>query len=357
MLSKSVESGLFLRFIGSDYSRGLLIWLDIDNSRQNHEYRGHFPASVSLIVIVRFISLMKKERRLSNPGRRPFWLPALTYYFLTIAVAIAIFFLVWAILAEAKEANPWIAAGLISSTSMVAAIVIREVILRQRRNNIFRAQKRLDRSILSIPIPLRRDDPNKLTLERNAILLSEIARKSEAAKVLGNFSEGHREVFELCAQYIAVATKEIPHIGVGSPRLAAIQRGRAQAEILHQEHMLRWAEIEIRANIAVDDEERVSKRLAGAKKALRVARTALENYPENSDLLTSRLAIEEFILSMRIAEAVGRAERAEGRGELEKALEGFMEARRLMQKSPQAIEEEAGLLRITARIEQISMEI
>lgn len=300
---------------------------------------------------------MKKERRLSNLGRRPFWLPAMTYYFLTMAIAIVVFFLVWAILAEAKEANPWIAAGLISSTSMVAAIVIREVVLRHRRNTIFLAQKRLDRSILSVPVPVRRDDPNKLTLERNAILLGEIARKSEAAKVLGNFSEGHREVFELCAQYIAVATKEIPHIGVGSPRLAAIQRGRAKAEILHQEHMLRWAEIEIRANITADDEDRVSRRLAGAKKALRVVRTALDNYPENSDLMTSSLAIEDFILSMRIAEAVQRAERAEGRGELEKALEAFVEARRLMQKSPQAMEEDAGLLRITTRIEQLSMKI
>lgn len=298
---------------------------------------------------------MERERRPSHPRRRPFWLPALTYYFLTTAVAITIFFLVWAILAEAKEPNPWIAAGLIASTSMITAIVIREVVLRHRQNTIFVAQKRLDRTMLSAPRPVRRDEPHKLTLERNAILLSEIARKSEAAKVLGNFSDGHREVFELCAQYLAVATKELPNIGVGSPRLAPIQRGRARAELLHQQHMLRWAEIEIRSNIAFDDDDRVSKRLGGAKKALRAAMTALESYPENSDLMTSRAAIEDFILSMRIAEAVQRAERAEGRGELGKALEGFIEVRRLMQKSPQAIKEETGLLRITAKIEQISL--
>ena len=300
---------------------------------------------------------MKKERRPNNPKHRPFWLPALTYYFLTIAVAIAVFFLVWGILAEAKEENPWIVAGLISSTSMIIAVLVREVVLRYRRDAVFQAQKRLDRSILSAPVPVRRAEPDKLTLERNAILLGEIARKSEAANVLGNFSEGHREVFELCAQYLTVAAKQLPRIGVGSPRLAAIQRGRAKAERLHQEHMLRWAEIEIKSNIGFGGEERVSRKLGGAKKALKAALTALEIYPDNSDLMTSRLAIEEFILSMRIAEVIERAERAESRGEFEKALEGFIEARRLMLNSPEASQGESGLSKITARIEQISMKI
>ncbi|MEO5858898.1 MAG: hypothetical protein ABIR33_08120 [Pyrinomonadaceae bacterium] len=297
---------------------------------------------------------MKRGRQLSNSGSRPFWLPASTYYFLTLAVAIAVFFLVWAILAEAKEETPWIAAGLISSTSMIVAIVVREVVLRHRRNSIFLAQKRLDRSVLSVPVPVRRNEPNKLTLERNAILLGEIVRKSEAAKVLGHFSESHREVFELCAQYIAVATKELPNIGVGSPRLVAIQRGRAKVEMLHQEHMLRWAEIEIRNNIAFGVEERVSRRMVGAKKALQVAMIALEKYPQNADLLTSRSAIEDFILSMKIADAIQRAERAEARGDLQKALDRFTEARTLMLTSPQASEEELGFQKITAKIEQIA---
>lgn len=297
---------------------------------------------------------MKRDRRSNDPRRRPFWLPASTYYFLTIAIAIAIFFLVWAILAEAKEENPWIAAGLIGSTSMIAGVVVREVILRHRRHSMFLAQKRLDRSVLSIPVPVRPDEPNKLTLERNAILLGEITRKSEAAKVLGHFSESHREVFELCAQYISVATKELPNIGVGSPRLAAIQRGRAKAESLHQEHMLRWAEIEIRNSIASSEDERFSARLDRAKKALRVTVTALESYPENSDLVTSRAAIEDFILSMRIDQAVQKAERAESRGDLEKALDGFIEAKRLMQKRPLPLDEEA---KITAKIEYIVGEI
>ncbi|HQU93543.1 MAG TPA: hypothetical protein PLK77_14655 [Pyrinomonadaceae bacterium] len=297
---------------------------------------------------------MKRERRLNDPRRRPYWLPASTYYFLMTAVAIAVFFLVWAILAEAKEENPWIAAGLVASTSMIAAIVVREVILRHRRHAIFLAQKRLDRSVLSIPVPVRQEEPNKLTLERNAILLGEITRKSEAAKVLGHFPESHREVFELCAQYISVATKELPNIGVGSPRLAAIQRGRAKVESLHKEHMLRWAEIEIRSSIASVEDERFSSKLDRAKKALRVAVVALESYPDNSDLINSRLAIEDFILSMRIGQAVQRAERAEGRGELEKALDGFIEAKRLMQKRPFPLDEEE---KVTAKIEQITSAI
>ena len=62
-------------------------------------------------------------------------------------------------------------------------------------------------------------------------------------------------------------------------------------------------------------------------------------------------------MSMRIAEAVQRAERAELRGDFEKALDGFIEARRLMQNNPQNLESEVGLQPITERIEKISKQL
>ena len=63
------------------------------------------------------------------------------------------------------------------------------------------------------------------------------------------------------------------------------------------------------------------------------------------------------MVSMRIAEAVERAERAELRGDAEKALERFVEARRLMQKNPSVIVQEHSLLEITEKIEAILGEI
>ena len=271
---------------------------------------------------------MRNDRRLRKS--RPFWLPASTYYFLAAAIAIGIFFLVWAILGEARDENPWIAAGLMASASMIAAVVLREIVLRLRRNSIFIAQRKLDNALLAAPIPVRREDhPGKLTLERNAILLEEIKRKSEAAMVLGRLAESHREVFELCAQYLEVAKRELPTIGVGSPRLVPITRGRDRVERIHRRHMLKWAEIEIKANTqAALDTDRISIRSERARRALHAVELAFDHYPDEPDIVRSKVAVEDFVISIKAAEAVHRSERAESKGDLEKALTCLLEAER-----------------------------
>lgn len=272
---------------------------------------------------------MKKDRRLRRS--RPFWLPASTYYFLAAAIAIGIFFLVWAILGDARGEDPWISAGLLASASMIAAVVVREIVLRARRNSIFSAQRKLDNAVLSAPVAVRREGrPDKLSLEANATLLDEIKRKSEAAMVLGKLPESHREVFELCARYLEVAKRELPLIGVGSPRLAPITRGRDRVERIHRRHMLKWAEIEIRANTqAALETDRASTRSDRARRALDVAKVAFDHYPDEPDVIRSREAVEDFVVSIKVAEAVQKAERAEAKGDLDKAMERLMEAERI----------------------------
>jgi len=271
---------------------------------------------------------MKKNRRLRNG--RPFWLPASTYYFLAAAVAIGVFFLVWAILGETRDENPWIAAGLMASMSMIAAVVLREVVLRFRRNSLVSAQRKLDNSVLAFPVPVREEPPNKLTLERNTILLEEIKRKSEAAMVLGKLAESHREVFELCGLYLEVAKRELPTIGVGSPRLAAITRGRDRVDRLHRRHMLKWAEIEIKANTqAAMESARHSQRMEKAENAMRAASTAFEHYPDEPDIVRSMLAVEDFVYSLKAAEELRRSARAEDRGDLKRALSHALVAEKL----------------------------
>lgn len=274
---------------------------------------------------------MKKARR---KGSLPFWLPAPTFYFLAAAFAIGIFFLVWAILAESKEENPWITAGLIASVSMITAVVVREGILRYRRNALVNEQKRLDRSLLSVPFSSNpSSDAQKLSLERNAFLLNEIVQKSDAATILGHLPGSHREVFELCERYVQVVTRELATVGVGSPRLSALTRGRDKAERLHKHHMLKWAEIEVRANtLAASESESASVSVDRARAALRVLKTASVRYPDEPNIVASRIAVEEFLLSTRIKAAFERAERAERRGDLETAFDSLLEAERLALK-------------------------
>lgn len=298
---------------------------------------------------------MNRERRSIRPGGRPFWLPASTYYFLAIAVAIGVFFLTWAILAESKEESPWISAGLMASVSMISAVLVREVIIRTRRNAVSSAQRRLDATILSASVlPRREQTSNKLSLERNAILLAEIERKSEAARVLHTLAESHQEVFLLCEQYIDVASRELPNIGVGSPRLVAIKKGRDRAARLHKYHMLKWAEIGLRRDVAHLDLDQMPGSLESAEVALRVAETALTYYSDHRELLESKLLIESFISSARALEAIERAERAELSGDLDGALDWFLEANRLQGDTSGAYLEDVRFDEIPKNIQRIS---
>lgn len=277
---------------------------------------------------------MTGHRQNIRPRRLPFWLPASTYYFLAAAIAIGIFFFVWAILNEGSDESPWITAGLFSSLTMIGAVLVREVILRNRRERIFAAQRRLDNSLLSAPIGLKKaNDPEKFTIERNSVLLSEIKRKSEAAKVLSTLADSHREVFLLCDEYLSIARRELPSIGVGSPRLAAITKGRDSVERRHKFHMLKWAEIEVRRSTqAASESERFTVKLEKAKKALSIVETAVDHYPDEPGLTNSREILSELVVSIRVSNWIEKAERAEKKGNTSLALSNYHDALYFLEK-------------------------
>src|SRR5687767_7750834 len=149
---------------------------------------------------------MHRYRGEISRHRRPFWLPASNYYVLAVAVVIGVFFLLWGILNDGREETPWIGAGLGAAIVLALAVVVREIILREVRRRFLISQSRLDHKVKLARKLIDREGP-KLTLERNAAILHEISRKSEAAKVLGRFADGHREVCELCDEYVAVVNR------------------------------------------------------------------------------------------------------------------------------------------------------
>lgn len=260
--------------------------------------------------------------------RRPFWLPASNYYVLALAVMIAFFFLVWGILHDGMGEPPWIPAGLGSSLLLFFAVFLREVVLRRARRRFIVAQRQLDESLNWRALASERaSHPHKLTLERNASILGEIRKKSEAARILGKLSDGHLEVFEMCSEYLLLSTNELKTVAVGSPRLPAIQRGRESVRELHRYHLLRWAEIESRA-LTQEARNRVkmSERLETAQRAREVIGSALEYYPEESSLLESNTALEEYIASIRISYWIEKAERAAFKNNYKQALSLYRDA-------------------------------
>ncbi len=271
---------------------------------------------------------MQRQRGKLFDSRSPFWLPASSYYVLSLAMAVGLFFLMWGILNEGKEETPWIIGAAGAGIVLTAAIVLREVILRNARNRFLATQNRMDKSLRGVAKRVVEDrNPAKLTLERNAAILSEIRKKSAAAKVLGKFSAGHMEVFQLCEEYMAAATGELPNVGIGSPRLAALRKGTATAGEYHRYHLLQWAEIETRTlTQEANNRAKMKEKLETAQKAIGAVEFGLKYYPDEVSLLDSHKVLAEFVTSIKVSSTVEKAERAYFKGNVKQAINLYQDA-------------------------------
>lgn len=260
--------------------------------------------------------------------RRPFWLPASNYYILASAATIAFFFLIWGILHEGREETPWIGAGIGASFILGGAVVLREIVLKSIRNRYLMEQKRLDSNIDTIVLsnnPARQS--NKLTLEQNSAIIREIRRKSEAASVLSNLSEGHYEVFEMCQEYLLLNADELQKVSVGSPRLAALRRGREVIANLHRFHLLQWAEVEAKElTRKAKNQISISDKLESAQKALTIIDSALQFYPQELNLQESEVALKDFIASIKVTHWIEQAERSAFKGNYKRAISHYRDA-------------------------------
>ena len=265
-------------------------------------------------------------KTVSSNGRRPFWLPASNYYVLAFAVSIAFFFLAWGILHESGEEIPWATAGIASSLVLISSVILRELILLRAFRRV-RLQQGFSGQVSSRASSTNYRDPEKLTLERNAAILAEIQKKSDAANVLDRLSAGHREVFELCRAYMTRNETELKTVSPGSPRLTALLRGRSAVAEFHRYHLLKWAQLEVYGltNEAREHENPEDKKRA-AKAALSVIDTALESYPSDESLIGSQELLRDMVVSITVSDWIERAERAAFQGNYTSARQLYMEA-------------------------------
>lgn len=297
-----------------------------------------------------------KIGRNSGKYRRPFWLPASSYYILASAVAIAFFFFLWGILHEGGEDMPWITAGIGASILIIGAVILREIVLRNARNKFLSAQKRLDHNLNKvIPQVIANNDSHKLSLQQNAGIIKEIQKKSEAAKVLGKLSEGHLEVFEMCSEYLTVNETQLETVGLGSPRLAALQRGREIVQKLRHYHLLAWAELESRS-FSQEAKTRViiSEKVEMSQKALSVLEFALQFYPNERQLIESNEALKEFAGSIKISDLIEKAELAAFKDNYKLAINHYKEVLFFLARDNVKSEEKEGIAqKINSEIEKI----
>lgn len=283
--------------------------------RTNHEYR-----------IDGF-----SKRKIGHPPykyRRPFWLPASNYYVLTVGLTIVFFLILWGILHEEGEDTPLIASGIAAVIVLGIGIFLREVILRKARARYLLIERQLDLNLKNVALPVRANvNANKLSVQRNAALIEDIRRKSEAAQAHGKFSERHLEVFRLCNDYLLLNQKQLETVGIGSPRLAALRRGKEVVERLHHFHLLAWAQNTTRS-LTQESKTRVtmSEKSERAQRALEILNEALEFYPNDARLLESESAVREFITLIKVSHWIEQAERAAFKDNYKRAINHYRDA-------------------------------
>lgn len=299
--------------------------------------------------------------RSQKPKRpQPFYLPAANYYVLTFAIGTGIFFVVWGLLHDTGDEMPWVTAGVTFSAFVGGAVVVREVLIRRARKRFEDTKREMDNQLAEAMIKVRVSGrAPKLTIEQNQLLLNEIVRKSEAAKVLGKFAEAHREVFELCSRYIMVAERELPQVSVGSPRLPALRKGATRAAKLRRFHVLAWAQIETtRLTQAARSSDRSVEKVASVQEAISLIDMAISHCPDEASLNDSRSLLTEMLASVRIAHFEEKAERAIFNGQRQEALTYYRDALfHLGRENSTSMERDRKADEIQKRMEKLRIEI
>lgn len=295
---------------------------------------------------------MHPRYRINLKHAGSFWLSAANFYVLAAAVAIAAFFLALWLLHDGSGEQPWMPAGIAASAVLVGAVILRRAILRKAQSRAF-AARQLDRNWRQLGS--NSPNENKLTIEQNAAILRELKRKSDAAIVLAKYSDGHREVFQLCGQYLEINQREMKTVNPGSPRIAALRRGREIAEGFHRQHMLIWAEIEAKSLLEEAQlKSKVAEKIEIAGRALAVVDSALNVYPAERKLSESSIAIMDFIVKVKVSDFVERAGRAKARGNRKQAERLFRNALKELGSNPEDSDRAMAAEKIQGEIERLA---
>lgn len=244
----------------------------------------------------------------AKPGA-PRAVSAVNYYFLAVFASAAIFFIVWAVLHDGYDDAPLVVAGISALFCGGSFVFVREVLMRRSRKRAIAARK-LSQQLRLVGNNLRPEErEGKLTLKKNDELLAEIRTKSEAARVLVKFADAHKEVFDLCEDYLKKAAAELSMAHPTSPRVPALRKGTVSANKRHRYHLLKWAEIKAKAFTAeVGTADSLDAKIAAGEDALAAVDQAYQVYPDELTLLDSQEVLRAFLTSAKVKRSVRQAE-------------------------------------------------
>lgn len=265
--------------------------------------------------------------------------------------AMALFFGLWWMLVSGGDEAPWIPAGLAASVVLLVALSAREVIMRRAWTRYLLEQGG-ERSARSSR------EKSSSGKSQSASLLSSawrtIQKQSLEADADSN-PESHFDVFHLCQDYLTSTDEALRANNLPPEKRIAIKAGQERVRALQKHHLLTWARDSSRS-LTYDAQQRArtSDKIEAANRALHCLESALKFYPDEVELMESRVAIQEFVGSVKVAHWVELAERSAFKGHYRRAIERYKDA--LFYLNRETLKEEIrkpGAERISREIEAL----
>ena len=253
-------------------------------------------------------------------------MPSSTGYMMAAVItAVALFFVLWWMLVSGGDEAPWLPAGLAASVVLLVALSAREVVMRRAWTRYLLEHGIQEHSSSSGEKSQIRKKSYSSSLHSAA--LRAIQKQSGAADSIGSSPEAHLEVAQLCHDYLTSTEDAMRSGSFTGEKGIAIKAGHDRVRALHKHHLLIWARDHSRT-LTRDAQQRarISDKIETANRALECIDSALRLYPDEIELNESKVAIGEFIASVRVAHWVELAERSAFKGHYRRAIDRYKDA-------------------------------
>ena len=275
------------------------------------------------------------------------------YMMAAVITAVALFFVLWWMLVSGGDEAPWLPAGLAASVVLLVALSAREVVMRRAWTRYLLEHGIQEHSSSSGEKSQIRKKSYSSSLHSAA--LRAIQKQSGAADSIGSSPEAHLEVVQLCHDYLTSTEDAMRSGSFTGEKGITIKAGHDRVRALHRHHLLIWARDHSRT-LTRDAQQRarISDKIETANRALECIDSALRLYPDEIELNESKVAIGEFIASVRVAHWVELAERSAFKGHYRRAINRYKDA--LFYLRDMNVKEEvrtAGSERIEREIEEL----
>ena len=254
-------------------------------------------------------------------------MPSSTGYLVgAIVLAVGLFFGLWWILVSGGDEAPWLPAGLAASVVLLVALSAREVVMRRAWTR-YLLENGISQNAPSRSRSGSRSQKKGFSTSLHSAALRAIQKQSSTADRPGSTPEMHLDVAQLCHEYLSSTDEAISSGSHGSEKGIALRAGQERVRALHRHHLLTWArgQSQLLAHEA-QQRARTFDKIETATRALDCLNSALRVYPQETDLNESRVAIDEFIASVKVAHWVELAERSAFKGQYRRAIDRYRDA-------------------------------